>query len=65
MQMRAGGVEEMGDGPEEPRDSKTGHASTLEDHEVQYWTKELGVSAVDLKRLVQMHGNSAEKSGRS
>jgi Protein of unknown function (DUF3606) len=35
--------------------------NTAEDHEVQYWTKELGVSAVDLKRLVQMHGNSAEK----
>ena len=35
--------------------------NTTEDHEVQYWTKELGVSAVDLKRLVQMHGNSAAK----
>jgi hypothetical protein len=35
--------------------------NTTEDHELQYWTKELGVSAVDLKRMVQMHGNSAEK----
>ena len=35
--------------------------NTSEDHEMQYWTKELGVSAADLKRLVQMHGNSADK----
>ena len=35
--------------------------NTSEDWEVQYWTKELGVSAADLKRLVQMHGSSAEK----
>ena len=35
--------------------------NTSEDYEVQYWTKELGVSATDLKRLVQMHGSSAEK----
>jgi hypothetical protein len=35
--------------------------NTSEEHEVQYWTKDLGVSAADLKRLVQMHGSSAEK----
>ena len=32
-----------------------------EAHEVKYWTKELGVSATDLKRMVQMHGSSAAK----
>ena len=35
--------------------------NTSEEHELQYWTKELGVSATDLKRLVQMHGSSAAK----
>jgi len=28
---------------------------------VRYWTKELGVSKDELARLVQQHGNSAEK----
>jgi len=32
-----------------------------EDYEVRYWTKELGVSKDELARLVQQHGNSAEK----
>jgi uncharacterized protein DUF3606 len=31
-----------------------------EDYEVRYWTKELGVSADELKRLVGQHGNSAD-----
>jgi hypothetical protein len=32
-----------------------------EDWELRYWSKELGVSADELKRLVSAHGNSAEK----
>ena len=32
-----------------------------EDYEVRYWTKELCVSKEELARLVQQHGNSAEK----
>jgi hypothetical protein len=32
-----------------------------EEWEVRYWTKELGVSADELKRLVTIHGNSVEK----
>ena len=32
-----------------------------EEYEVRYWTKELGVSADELKRLVAQHGNSTDK----
>jgi hypothetical protein len=35
--------------------------SMSEDYEVQYWTKELGVSKERLAELVKQHGNSAEK----
>ena len=35
--------------------------SLTEDWEVQYWTKELGVTADRLKDLVAKHGNSADK----
>jgi hypothetical protein len=30
-----------------------------EDHEVQYWTKELGVSPEELRRAIDKVGNSA------
>ena len=33
--------------------------SITEEWEVQYWTKELGVSAERLRQLVAQHGNSA------
>ena len=39
--------------------------STSEDYEVRYWTKELGVSAEELKRLVGQHGSSAEAVRRA
>jgi hypothetical protein len=32
-----------------------------EDYEVQYWTKELGISRERLEQLVHEHGNSAER----
>lgn len=32
-----------------------------EDYEVQYWTKELGVSREELERAVKTAGNSPEK----
>jgi len=32
-----------------------------EDYEVRFWTSELGVSKDELTRLVDQHGNSAEK----
>lgn len=35
--------------------------NTREEWEVRYWTKELGVSADELKRLVLLNGNSVEK----
>jgi hypothetical protein len=35
--------------------------SLQEEHEVQYWTRELGVSIDQLKVLVAQHGNSADK----
>ncbi len=31
-----------------------------EEHEVRYWTKELGVDEEELKRLVAQHGSSAD-----
>lgn len=40
-----------------PQDSS--RISTSEDWEVRYWTKALGVSEEELKRLVKQHGNSA------
>ena len=39
--------------------------NTSEDYEVRYWTKELSVSAEELKRLVGQHGNSAEAIRRA
>ena len=36
-----------------------------EDYEVQYWTKALGVSRDELKRLVAEHGVSAEAVRRA
>jgi hypothetical protein len=41
--------------------SKQGPADRLrinvnEDYEVQYWTKELGISAAELRELVKKHG---------
>jgi hypothetical protein len=33
--------------------------NTTEEWELAYWTKELGVSAEELKNLVAWHGNSA------
>lgn len=39
--------------------------SLSEEHEVRYWTKELGVSAEELKVLVAQHGNSADKIRRA
>lgn len=36
-----------------------------EDYEVRYWTQELGVSKEELTRLVQQHGNSADKLRRA
>lgn len=32
-----------------------------EEHEVQYWTKELGVSKQELQEAVKSVGNSADK----
>lgn len=34
--------------------------SLSEPHEVQYWTKALGVSATELKRIVDKVGHSAD-----
>ncbi len=31
-----------------------------QDHEVRYWTKELGITEERLRQLVKDHGNSAE-----
>jgi hypothetical protein len=35
--------------------------NTSQDHEVRYWTKELGVSAEQLQAAVQAVGSSADK----
>jgi hypothetical protein len=40
-----------------PQDSS--RISLTEDWEVQYWTKELGVSREELEKLVSHYGNSA------
>jgi hypothetical protein len=31
-----------------------------EDYEVQYWTKELGISEQDLRRLLAKHGSASQ-----
>jgi len=41
-----------------PQDKR--FVSLKEEHEVRYWTKELGVSTDELKVLVAQHGNSAD-----
>ncbi len=39
--------------------------SLNEDHEVQYWTKTLGVSREELERTVRSVGNSADAVRRA
>ena len=39
--------------------------SLNEDHEVQYWTKTLGVSREELERTVRLVGNSADAVRRA
>ena len=39
--------------------------SLTEEHEVQYWTKALGVSREELERTVHSVGNSAEAVKRA
>jgi hypothetical protein len=34
--------------------------NTTEEHEIRYWTKELRVSEVELKRLVSIYGTSVD-----
>ena len=41
-----------------PEDAK--RISLKEEWEVRYWTKALGVSEMELKRLVKEHGNMAD-----
>ena len=41
-----------------PQDAK--RINVNEDHEVRYWTKELGVSTEELKAAVKKAGTSAE-----
>jgi hypothetical protein len=42
-----------------PRDRS--RINTNQDHEVRYWTKELGVSEEQLRQAVQRVGSSADK----
>ena len=42
----------------QPQDAS--RISLSEEWEVQYWTKEFGVTKVRLEQLVKDHGNSAE-----
>lgn len=42
-----------------PRDRS--RISTNQDHELRYWTKELGVSEEELRQAVQRVGTSADK----
>ena len=35
--------------------------NTSQDHEVRYWTKELGISPEELRAAVQAVGSSADK----
>jgi uncharacterized protein DUF3606 len=51
----------MADDLRQKRPQDEARISTSEDWEVRYWTKELGVTADQLKRLVAEHGNSAAK----
>ena len=51
----------MADDPNKRRPGDASRINLSEDYEVRYWTKELGVSADELKRLVAQHGNSAAR----
>jgi hypothetical protein len=51
----------MADDPNKRAPQDASRINLSEDYEVRYWTRELGVSAEELRRLVQQHGNSAAK----
>jgi len=51
----------MADDPTKRQPGDASRINLSEDYEVRYWTKELGVSADELKRLVAQHGNSAAR----
>ncbi|HZT26917.1 MAG TPA: DUF3606 domain-containing protein, partial [Pseudolabrys sp.] len=53
------------DNLKDKRPQDASRISTGEDWEVRYWTKELGVSADELKRLVREHGNSVNAVRRA
>ena len=51
----------MADDPTKRRPGDASRINLSEDYEVRYWTKELGVSVDELKRLVAQHGDSAAR----
>ena len=51
----------MADNSTKRRPGDASRINLSEDYEVRYWTKELGVSVDELKRLVAQHGDSAAR----
>jgi Protein of unknown function (DUF3606) len=49
----------MGDGLLDKGQRDRGHIAMGQSHEVQYWTKHLGISKDELRRAVDKVGNSA------
>ncbi|TXI88838.1 MAG: DUF3606 domain-containing protein [Cupriavidus sp.] len=50
----------MSDDKSKTRPQDSSRINVNEDYEVQYWTKELGVSEEHLRQLVRDHGVSAD-----
>jgi hypothetical protein len=51
----------MADDPKQRHGQDRTRIDTNQDHEVRYWTKELGVSEDELKEAVRIAGNQVEK----
>ena len=51
----------MADDPNQRHGQDRTRINTEQDHEIRYWTKELGVSEDELKEAVRIAGNQVDK----
>ena len=51
----------MADDPKQRHGQDRTRISTEQEHEVRYWTKELGVTEEQLKEAVRVAGNQVDK----
>ena len=51
----------MADDPKQRHGQDRTRINTSQDHEIRYWTDELGVNADQLREAVEIAGNQVEK----